>query len=132
MEDVHATEGKITIPTRFPTSETPGPTIFTLSITGRINKCVQHLYILQTSHTHSNSITTKRTLLQWDVTLEPVHQEKPLNILRRHLSSLTRTVTTRDVQNIKQQVNQLIKSQIQHQETIVHVISILNIIRYAM
>ena len=83
MEDVHAPEGKITTPTRFPTTETLGSTIFTLSITGRISKLGQHLYILQTSHMHSDSITTKRNLFQWHVTFEPAHQEKPLTILRR-------------------------------------------------
>ena len=84
MEDVYAPEGKITPLTRLPTTETPGSTIFTLSITSRISKFGQHLYILQTSHMHSNSIDTKRTLLQWHVTLKPAHQEKPLTLLRRH------------------------------------------------
>ena len=83
MEDVYAPEGEIPPLTRFPTTETPGSIIFTLSITRRIRKHGQHLYILQTSHMHNNSITTKRTLLQWNVTLEAAHQEKPLTILWR-------------------------------------------------
>ena len=37
-EDVHAPEGEITTPTRFPRTEIPGSTIFTLSITGKISK----------------------------------------------------------------------------------------------
>ena len=54
-EDVYAPEGKITPLTRFPTTDTPGSTIFTLSITSRISKLGQHLYILQTFHMHSDS-----------------------------------------------------------------------------
>ena len=38
---------------------------------------------------------------------------------------------TKDVRDIKKRVNQLIETQTQHQETLVHVISILNITRYA-
>ena len=83
MEDVNAPQGKITPLTGFPTTEPPGSMIFTLNITSRISKLGQHLYILQTSHMHSDSIATKRTLLQWHVTLKWVQQEKPLTILRR-------------------------------------------------
>ena len=45
---------------------------------------------------------------------------------------LTRTATTKDVRDIKRRVNQLIKTQTQQQETLVHVIMILNVTRYAM
>ena len=48
------------------------------------------------------------------------------------LSWLTRTATTKDVKDIKRRVNQLIKTQTQQHDTSVHVISILNITRYAM
>ena len=48
------------------------------------------------------------------------------------LSCHTRTATTRDVRDIKKRVNQLIKTQIQQQETLVHVISVLNVTRYAI
>ena len=47
------------------------------------------------------------------------------------LSWLTRTATTKDVRDIKKRVNQLIETQTQQQETLVHVISVLNITRYA-
>ena len=87
VEDVHASEGKITTPTRFLTTETPGFTILTLSNTGRISKLRQHLYILKhlictVTITTIHTVTTKRILLQWQVTLEPVYQEKSLTILR--------------------------------------------------
>ena len=39
---------------------------------------------------------------------------------------------TKDVRDIKRRVNQLIETQTQQQDTLVHVISILNITRYAM
>ena len=41
------------------------------------------------------------------------------------------TATTKDTQEIKQHVNQLIQEQTKQQETLVHVISILNVTRYA-
>ena len=47
------------------------------------------------------------------------------------LKWLTCTATTRDTWEIKQNVNQLIKAQSKQQETLVHVISILNVTRYA-
>ena len=47
------------------------------------------------------------------------------------LSWLTGTATTKDVNNIKKRVNQLIQAQSTQQETLVHIISILNITWYA-
>ena len=41
------------------------------------------------------------------------------------------TATTKDVNNIKKRVNQLIQTQSMQQETLVHIISILNITHYA-
>ena len=46
------------------------------------------------------------------------------------LSWLTGTATTKDVNNIKKRVNQLIEAQSTQQETLVHIISILNVTRY--
>ena len=46
-------------------------------------------------------------------------------------SWLTGTATTKDVRSIKNSVNQLIAMQHQQQETLIHIISILNVIRYA-
>ena len=48
------------------------------------------------------------------------------------LSWLMQTATTRDVRDIKKRVNQLIETQTQQQETLVHIISIPNITRYAI
>ena len=47
------------------------------------------------------------------------------------LSWLTGTVTTKDVNVIKLRTNQLISTQLDQQETLVHVISIFNVTRYA-
>ena len=46
-------------------------------------------------------------------------------------SWLTWTATTKEVRDIKKRVNQLIKTHTKQQEMLVHVISILNVIRYA-
>ena len=59
-----------------------------------------------------------------------MHQEKPLPFLGDALNWLTGTAMTKDVRDIKRRVNQLIE--MQQQDTLVHVISILNITRYAM
>ena len=45
---------------------------------------------------------------------------------------LTGTATTKDVNDIKTHVNQLIETQSAQQETLVLIISILNVIRYAV
>ena len=47
------------------------------------------------------------------------------------LSWLTGTATTKDIHSIKTRINQLITTQASQQETLVHIISILNITRYA-
>ena len=54
-----------------------------------------------------------------------------LPFLGHALKWLTDTATTRDTQEIKQHVNQLIQAQSKQQETLVHVISILKVTRYA-
>ena len=46
------------------------------------------------------------------------------------LSRLTGTATTKDVSSIKYRVNQLIAMQHKQQETLVHIISVLNVTRY--
>ena len=48
------------------------------------------------------------------------------------LSWLTGTATTKNVNSIKTRINQLIATQHNQQETLVHVISILNVTRYAI
>ena len=47
------------------------------------------------------------------------------------LSSFTGTAMTKDVNSIKNRVNQLIAVQHKQQETLVHIISVLNVTRYA-
>ena len=108
MQDVYTTESKITETAKFPTAETTGSKLSTLSITGRISKPGQHLYILQTPHTHSDPTTEERTFFQQHATFQQMWEEKPLTLLRGQLSLLTRTTMIIDVRDIKKRVNQLI------------------------
>ena len=65
------------------------------------------------------------------------HSHHNTNLRRSLLSSLgdalhwpMRTATTKDVNNIKKRVNQLIEAQSTQQETLVHIISIPNVMQY--
>ena len=59
------------------------------------------------------------------------HRRSLLPFLGDALSWLMGTVTTKDINSIKTQINQLITTQSSQQETLVHIISILNVTRYA-
>ena len=59
------------------------------------------------------------------------HRRSLLPFLGDALRWLTGTATTKDINSIKMQINQLIAMQLSQQETLVHIISILNITRYA-
>ena len=54
-----------------------------------------------------------------------------LPLLGNALSWLTGTATTKDINSIKSWIKQLIATQSSQQETLVHIISILNVTRYA-
>ena len=54
-----------------------------------------------------------------------------LSFLGDALSWLTGTTTTKDINSIKTRITQLITTQSLQQETLVHIISILNVTRYA-
>ena len=54
-----------------------------------------------------------------------------LPFLGNALSWLTGTATTKDINSIKMTVNQLIETQSMQQEAMVHIVSILNVTRYA-
>ena len=54
-----------------------------------------------------------------------------LPFIGNFLSWLTGTATTKDVNSIKKRVNQLTETQLTQQEAIVHIVSILNVTRYA-
>ena len=84
MKHVFTTEGKIKATVKFSTPETTSSQLPAISITSRISEFVQHLYIFQTTHPHSNSATEKGTFIQWYVNFKWVHQEKPLTLLRGH------------------------------------------------
>ena len=58
-------------------------------------------------------------------------RRNPLPFLGDTLSWLTGTTITKDINSIKKTVNQLIATQSTQQEAMVHIVSILNITRYA-
>ena len=59
------------------------------------------------------------------------HRRSLLPFLGDALSWLMGTATTKDINSIKTQIYQLITTQSSQQETLVHIISILNVTRYA-
>ena len=59
------------------------------------------------------------------------HRRSLLPFLGDALSWLTGTATTKDINNIKTWINKLIAMQSSQQETLVHIVSILNVTRYA-
>ena len=59
------------------------------------------------------------------------HRRSLLPFLRDPLSWLTGTASTKDINIIKTRINQLITTQSSQQETLLHIISILNVTRYA-
>ena len=59
------------------------------------------------------------------------HKRRLLPFLGDALRSLTGTATTKDVNSIKEHVNQLIEIQSTQQEILVHIVSILNFTRFA-
>ena len=59
------------------------------------------------------------------------HRRSLLPFLGDALSLLTGTATTRDIHSIKTRINQLIATQTSQCNTLVHIVSILNVTRYA-
>ena len=59
------------------------------------------------------------------------HKRSLLPFLLDALRWLMGTATTKDVNSIKARINQLIMTQSLQQDTLVHIISILNVTRYA-
>ena len=59
------------------------------------------------------------------------HKRSLLPFLGDTLWWLTGATTTKDVNSIKSCVNQLIETQLTQQDTLVHIVSILNVTRYA-
>ena len=78
-------------------------------------------------------ILTATQLLRKEPTfngIPPFNRQSLLPFLGDDLSWLTGTATTKDVNRIKNRVNQLIAMQHKQQETLVHIISVLNVTRY--
>ena len=82
-----------------------------------IISAINHLNSDPSFHGHKNSNTH--------------HKRSLLPFLGNALRWLTGTATTKDVNSIKEHVNQLTETQSTQQETLVHIISILNVTRYA-
>ena len=59
------------------------------------------------------------------------HRRSLLSFLGDTLSWLTGTATTKDIHSIKTRINQLITTQASQQETLVQIVSLLNVTRYA-
>ena len=70
-------------------------------------------------------------LLQSNQPQAHIHDRSLLPFLGDALSWLTGTATTKDIHSIKTRINQLIAAQASHHNTLVHIVSILNITRYA-
>ena len=84
----------------------------------------------------TTTIISASKLLQTNPSLDGqphshIHRRSLLPFLRDALSWLTGTATTKDINSIKTWINKLIAIQSSQQETLVHIISILNITRYA-
>ena len=60
------------------------------------------------------------------------HKRSLLPFLGNVLGWLTGTATTKDISSIKERLNQLIETQSTQQETLAHIVSILNVTRYAV
>ena len=78
------------------------------------------------------TITSTIKLLQSNQPLTHIHHRRSLlPFLGDALSWLTGTATTKDIHSIKTRINQLITTQASQCNTLVHIMSILNITRYA-
>ena len=78
------------------------------------------------------TITSVIKLLQSNQPQTHIHHRRSLlPFLGDALSCLTGTATTKDIHSIKTRINQLITTQTSQHNTLVHIVSILNITRYA-
>ena len=83
-------------------------------------------------HSGETTIMSAIKLLQSNQPQTHIHHRRSLlPFLGDALSWLTGTATTKDIHNIKTRINQLITTQTSQHQTLVHIISILNITRYA-
>ena len=132
MEDAYITEGKI-INSQIPYNRNPWLQTYLLVA---LQAELANLYSIYTSN--KPLILTATQLLKREpsfngiLPLNKCAKRSLLPFLGDTLSWLIGTATAKDVRNIKKRVNQLIETQTQQQETLVHVIFILNVTRYAM
>ena len=77
------------------------------------------------------TITSAIKLLQSNQPQTHIHHRRSLPFLGDAFSWLTGTATTKDIHSIKTRINQLIATQASQHNTLVHIVSILNIARYA-
>ena len=83
-------------------------------------------------HSGKTTITSAMRLLQSNQPWTHIHCRRSLlPFLRDAFSWLTGTSTTKDIHSIKTRINQHITTQASQCQTLVHIVSILNITRYA-
>ena len=70
--------------------------------------------------------------LDWNMNSNTHHKRSLLPFLGDALQWLTGNATTKDINSIKAHVNQLNETQSTQQDTLVHIVSILNVTRYAV
>ena len=88
---------------------------------------IQHIY-----NSGETTITSAIKLLQSNQPQTHIHCRRSLlPFLGDALSWLTGKATTKDIHSIKTRINQLITTQTSQHNTLVHIVSILNITRYA-
>ena len=88
--------------------------------------------VLDIYNSGESTITSAIKLLNSNQPQTHIHCRRSLlPFLGDALSWLTGTATTKDIQSIKTQINQLIATQTSQHHTLVHIVSILNITRYA-
>ena len=130
MEVVHQTNDKDPSTFTLFTKETVAPTQL---LTG-LDEEFSNLNSIYTSYQPLIQAATQ--LLQREPSFDGIpistkHMKRSLlPFLGDSLSWFTGTATTKDVNTIKSRINQLISTQQNQQETLVHVISVLNVTRY--
>ena len=125
-------DGKNATTIEFPRAETSGSNLYILSALQVELANVDSIYT-----SYKPLILTATQLLRRELSFDGVShlnihiKRSLLPFLGDALGWLTETATTKDVRSIKNRVNHLIVMPHQQQEILVHIISILNVTRYA-
>ena len=127
LETLQQTVGQDTATTQIFRSALISPNANTVNTPAGTIQHPGHLY-----HSGETTITSAIKLLQSNQPWTHIHHRRSLlPFLGDALSWLTGTATTKDIHSIKTSINQLITMQASQCNTLVHIVSILNITRYA-